>query len=197
MLAASAMRPAVEACPAAAPWSWASASSGDARMSIAAVPITVESLRTIAVLLVDRALPPGRSPSPLPLPPPLLKPSEEVAKIPYQIMLDAMLMLVARGEPYVAERKYHEDERLDDAYDGAERIERQRENHVRQTGENAEHGMIGEHVRVKTNAERKRPKEIVRQLDRQHQRSEEQHRSEKTPQIPRAIGAETLHDIEG
>src|SRR5437016_2848772 len=104
-------------------------------------------------------------------------------------------MFVACGEPDVAERKYHEDKRLNDTDYGSQRIEREWGNDVGQSGKNSEHCVIGEHVRIETNAERKRAEEIVRQLDRQHQRREKQHRTQKAAQIPYAIRAEALHDI--
>src|SRR5208337_1478871 len=101
----------------------------------------------LSILLLFRA---PRVPQPatsLPLPP----------QIPGGIpgTKNLLLMIVTRGESNVTHRKNHEDDRLDYADDRAERIECKRHDEPRQPGENAEHGMVGKHVGVKTNASEK------------------------------------------
>src|SRR5258708_32603492 len=160
MFAAIAIKPARRGAPepAASAASCAIASSGEARMAIPAIVTIIPILcRNISILLLFRA---PRVPQPatsLPLPP----------QIPVGIpgTKNPLLMIVAGGESYVTHRKNHEDDRLNYADNRAERIKRERYDQPRQAGENAEHGMVGEHVGVKTNAQRKRPEQIVGQLD--------------------------------
>src|SRR5208282_5986557 len=72
---------------------------------------------------------------------------------------------------------------LDYAYDRTERVKRDRKPYVGQSGEDSQHGMIGEHVGVETNAERKGAEQVVGQFDWKHQRRQKQDRAEKASQI--------------
>src|SRR5258708_7855312 len=88
-------------------------------------------------------------------------------------------MIVAGRQPYVAHREYHENNCLDDAYDRPERVKRERDNELRQASKNPEHGVVGEHVGVKTNTERKRTEQIVCQVDWDHEREQPPYRSDQ------------------
>src|SRR5258708_37997479 len=104
-------------------------------------------------------------------------------------------MFLARGHSHVTHRKSHEYDRLDHTDNRAERIKRERHEELGEPGENAEHGVIGKHVGVETNAERKRAEEVVGELDREHQDRERQIRAEETPEIPHALRGEPLVDV--
>src|SRR5581483_1520449 len=151
----------------------------------------VPSLRNISVILLV-----FRDPGAAPLPP--LSSSTTAVSARASLVAEKPfygLMLVAGRQPHVAHRKHNENDRLDDADDGAERVEGQRNHQLRQTREDAEHRVVGEHVGVKTDAEREGSKQVVRQLDRQHQRRKEKHRSQKALQISHTSGLETLEYV--
>src|SRR5258708_10532117 len=106
-----------------------------------------------------------------------------------------MLMIVACSHSNVTHRKSHEYDRLDHANNRAQRAKCQRHNELGEPRENAEHGMIGEHVGVETNAERKRAEKIVGEFDREHQHRERQIRAEETSEIPHTLPGEALVNV--
>src|ERR1700720_2574284 len=179
IFAAIAIKPARSGAPepAASAASCAIASSGDARMAIPAI-VTI-----VPILCRNISDPPSISRAPGAAAGHLSSSTtSNSGRNPLReksLLSEISLVIVACGESHVAHRKNHEDDRLNYADDRAERIKRQRYDQPRQAGENTEHGMVGKHVGVKTNAERKRPEQIVGQLDRQHQHRQRQIWSEK------------------
>src|SRR5579883_1188321 len=192
MLAASAISPARSGLALAAPAaSCAIAISGDAS-SINEAALKANPNRRIiprSSLLTPAALRPANHLS-HPLPPPASRRSRA-----HGLLL--CLVLVALRELDVAHGQNHEDQRLDHANDRSQGVERQRNEHLGQPGENTQHLVIGEHVGVQTNTERKGPEQVVRQLDRKHQRRQQQNRAEEAAQVMDAVRFKALVDIEG
>src|SRR5262249_6439722 len=96
-------------------------------------------------------------------------------------------MTVAGREPDIAHRQGHEDDRLDDADDRTERIKRQWNNQPGQAGKDTQYRVVGKHVGVKTNPERKRAEQVVGDIDRDHQ-------EEQPPDRPDQIIAKKLNE---
>src|SRR5262249_7471108 len=89
------------------------------------------------------------------------------------------LMAVTGRQSHVAHRQHHENDRLNNRDNRAESIKSQRHTQIGKSGEDAQYGMVGEHIRVKTNAERKRPEKSIRQVDRNHQKEQPPNRSDQ------------------
>src|SRR6202451_167978 len=189
MFAAIAINPARSGAPVSPPAaSCAIASSGDARMAIPAIVTIVPILcRNISILLLFRA---PRVPWAGHL---SSSTTSNSGRNPWHEK--SLLMVVACGESNVTHRKDHEDDSLDHAYDRPERVEREPHQQAGPGAQETEHGMVGEHVGVETNAERKGTEQIIGQLDRQHQHRQRQVRAEKTLKVPDAVRGEALVDV--
>ena len=111
------------------------------------------------------------------------------------VVSEGLLVIVARCHSDVTHQENYKNDRLDHADDRSQRVERQRHDKARQPSENAEHGVVGEHVGVKTNAERERTDQVVNELDRKHQNCQRQVWAEKTLQIPDTLRGEALVDV--
>src|SRR5712675_621811 len=127
MLAPIAMSPPRHSPPAFAA-SCAIASSGDARMAIPTIVITVPIRRNIfSILLVFRADGPADGPPLFPLPPPFPGQIPVRGKVFFSIYFTVSIsMILARSHSHVTHRKSHEHDRLDHANNRAERVKRQR-----------------------------------------------------------------------
>src|SRR5580704_838946 len=77
----------------------------------------------------------------------------------------AHLIVRMARHPDVRDRQDHEDQRLHDADDRAQRVESQRNDQLGKSREQPEHLMVGEHVGEKTDAQRERPEQVVGDLD--------------------------------
>jgi hypothetical protein len=100
------------------------------------------------------------------------------------------------GHPDVRDRQNREHQGLHDAYDGAERVKRERNHELGEAREERQHLVIGEHIGEETNTEREGPEKIVGQLNEDKEPREPPNGSEEAQQVARPLMAKTLHNIE-